>query len=208
MRIAALIGRSIGRPVHISSVSLRLLPSPAIEMPGFVVDEEPAVGLRPFSMPTTSSPICGSLPSGEASSRSRASISTTRASIWLRAPNSAWNFASILVQAASSPSAPTGQRRPGIAPRFPSLKPKTRASILREHREKAFRFMKCRVSVWLDSPDQWGIHFRAQPVRTDLDLDLPTADPAHRWHSSPRRQLERYAARSHGQMVRSPARAA
>ena len=43
-RIADAIGRSIGRPVHISSVRLRLLPLPGFEFSDFSVKEDPHFG--------------------------------------------------------------------------------------------------------------------------------------------------------------------
>ncbi|HEX3940442.1 MAG TPA: AsmA family protein [Acidobacteriaceae bacterium] len=180
MRIAALIGRSIGRPVHISSVSLRLLPSPAIEMPDFVVDEEPAFGAEPILHADN---VVAYL---RLSSLWRGKLEIARihlddASVNLvRAPNGTWNFASILVQAASSPSAPTGQRRPGIAPRFPYIEAENARIDFKENNEKKpFSFMNADLSVWLDNPDQWDIQFRAQPVRTDLDLDLADSGILH-----------------------------
>jgi len=47
-RIANAIGRSIGRPVHISSVKLRLLPLPGFEFSGFSVEEDPHFGSEPI----------------------------------------------------------------------------------------------------------------------------------------------------------------
>src|ERR1700753_4335766 len=46
-RIANAIGRSIGRPVHISSVKLRLLPLPGFEFSDFSVEEDPHFGSEP-----------------------------------------------------------------------------------------------------------------------------------------------------------------
>src|ERR1700744_1082733 len=47
-RIADGIGLSIGRPVHISSVKLRLLPWPGFEFSDFSVEEDPRFGAEPI----------------------------------------------------------------------------------------------------------------------------------------------------------------
>lgn len=172
-RIAALISRSIGRPVHMSSVSLRLFPMPAVEMPNFVVEEEPGFGAEPV---LRSDSVIAYL---RLSSLWRGRLEIARihfddASVNLvRSPNGAWNFASILVQAAHSSTAPTGQRRPGPAPRFPYIEAtNARINFKEGNEKKPFSFLNADLSVWLDNPEQWGVHFKAQPVRTDLDLDL------------------------------------
>ncbi len=91
----------------------------------------------------------------------------------VRARDGSWNFGSILVQAAHSPEAPTGQRHPGSAPRFPYIEAtNSRINFKDGNEKKPLSFLNSDLSVWLDNPDEWGIHFRAQPVRTDLDLDL------------------------------------
>lgn len=172
-RIAALISRSIGRSVHMSSVSLRLLPVPAVEMPNFVVEEKPGFGAEPILRAdnVVAYPRLSSLWRGRLEI---ARLQFDDASLNLvRAPDGTWNFASILVQAAHSSSAPTGQRHPGLAPRFPYIEAENARINFKEGIEKKpFSFLNADLSVWLDSSQQWGIHFRAQPVRTDLDLDL------------------------------------
>src|ERR1700761_8180466 len=47
-RITNAIGRSIGRPVHISSVQLRCLPLPGFEFSDFSVEEDPHFGSEPI----------------------------------------------------------------------------------------------------------------------------------------------------------------
>ena len=91
----------------------------------------------------------------------------------VRAPDGSWNFASILLQAAHRPEAPTGQRHPGSAPRFPYIEAtNSRINFKEGNEKKPLSFLNSDLSVWLDNPNEWGLHFRAQPVRTDLELDL------------------------------------
>jgi hypothetical protein len=171
--IAASISRSIGRPVHMSSVTLRLLPLPNFELTDFLVEEKPEFGAEPIlrAASVVAYPRLTSL------WRGRLEISRIHfdeASLNLvRARDGSWNFGSILVQAANSPEAPTGQRHPGSAPRFPYIEAtNSRINFKEGNEKKPLSFLNSDLSVWLDNPNEWGIHFRAQPVRTDLDLDL------------------------------------
>ncbi len=84
-----------------------------------------------------------------------------------------WNFASILVQAAHIPNAPTGQRFAGSAPRFPYIEAEnSRINFKEGNEKKPLSFLNSDLSISLAPGDEWELHFRAQPVRTDLDLDL------------------------------------
>jgi AsmA family/AsmA-like C-terminal region len=172
-RIADSISRSIGRQVHISSVKLRLLPLPGFEFSDFSVDEDPEFGSEPIlhSDSVVAYPRLLSL------WRGRLEVSRIHfddASLNLvRAPNGAWNFASVLVQAAHIPNAPTGQRHAGSVPRFPYIEAEnTRINFKQGNEKKPLSFLNSDLSISLASGDAWELHFRAQPVRTDLDLYL------------------------------------
>ncbi len=87
--------------------------------------------------------------------------------------NGGWNLASILVQAAHIPNAPTGQRYAGSAPRFPYIEAENaRINFKQGNEKKPLSFLNSDLSISLAPGDDWEVHFRAQPVRTDLDLDL------------------------------------
>jgi uncharacterized protein involved in outer membrane biogenesis len=172
-RIAASIGRSIGRPVHISSVKLRLLPLPGFEFSDFSVEEDPRFGSEPI---LHSSSVVAYL---RLLSLWRGRLEVSRihfddASLNLvREPNGGWNFASVLVQAAQIANAPTGQRYLSGAPRFPYIEAEnTRINFKQGNEKKPLSFLNSDLSISLAPGDQWELHFRAQPVRTDLDLYL------------------------------------
>jgi uncharacterized protein involved in outer membrane biogenesis len=172
-RIAENISRSIGRQVHISSVKLRLLPLPGFEFSGFSVEEDPKFGAEPI------------LHSGSVVAylrimslwRGRLEVSRIHfddASLNLaRQRNGSWNLASILIQAAHIPNAPTGQRYAGSAPRFPYIEAENaRINFKQDNEKMPLSFLNADLSISLDPGNDWELHFRAQPVRTDLDLSL------------------------------------
>ena len=91
----------------------------------------------------------------------------------VRDPDGEWNLGSILVQAAHIPNAPTGQRYAGSAPRFPYIEAENaRINFKQGNEKKPLSFLNSDLSISLAPGDDWEVHFRAQPVRTDLDLDL------------------------------------
>jgi uncharacterized protein involved in outer membrane biogenesis len=172
-RIADAIGRSIGRPVHISSVQLRLLPLPGFEFSGFSVQEDPHFGAEPI---LHSASVVAYL---RLMSLWRGRLEVSRihfddASLNLvRDSNGAWNLGSIMVQAAQIPNAPTGQRYAGRTPRFPYIEAENaRINFKQGNEKKPLSFLNSDLSISLAPGDNWEVHFRAQPVRTDLDLDL------------------------------------
>ncbi len=171
-RIADSISRSIGRQVHISSVRLQLLPLPGFQFSGFTVEEDPQFGAEPV---LHSESVVAYL---RLSSLWRGRLEVARihfddASLNLVRGQDGWNVASMLVQAAHIPNAPTGQRRAGTAPRFPYIEAENaRINFKQGTEKKPLSFLNADLSVSLDAGDDWELHFRAQPVRTDLDLHL------------------------------------
>ncbi len=68
----------------------------------------------------------------------------------VREPNGGWNFASILVQAAHIPNAPTGQRYAGSAPRFPYIEAdNSRINFKQGNEKKPLSFLNSDLSVSL-----------------------------------------------------------
>jgi hypothetical protein len=172
-RIVASISRSIGRQVHISSVKLRLLPLPGFEFSDFSVEEDPQFGAEPI---LHSASVVADL---RILSLWRGRLEVSRihfddASLNLvREPNGGWNLASILVQAAQIPNAPTGQRYAGSAPRFPYIEAENSRINFKQGNEKVpLSFLNSDLSISLDPGNDWELHFKAQPVRTDLNLYL------------------------------------
>ncbi len=172
-RIADSISRSLGRQVHISSVKLRLLPLPGFELSGFSVEEDPRFGQEPILHSDSVVAYLRLLSLW----RGRLEVSRIHfddASLNLvRDPSGVWNFASVLVRAAHISNAPTGQLHAGSAPRFPYIEAEnTRINFKEGNEKKPLSFINSDLSISLAPEDAWELHFRAQPVRTDLDLYL------------------------------------
>ena len=172
-RIADTISRSLGRQVHISSVTLQLLPLPGFQFSGFSVDEDPQFGAEPILHSESVVAYLRLLSLW----RGRLEISRIHfddASLNLvREPTGVWNFASVLVQAAHIPNAPTGQLRAGSSPRFPYIEAENARINFKEGAEKKpLSFLNADLAISLAAGDDWELHVRAQPVRTDLDLHL------------------------------------
>lgn len=172
-RIADSISRGIGRPVRMSSIVMRLLPRPGFEIADFVVDDDPAFGAEPILRSSQVTAYVRLLPLW----RGRleiARIAFDEPSLNLvRNRQGQWNFDSLLSQAAQIPKAPTGERHPGGLPRFPYIDASNARVNFKSGDEKLpFSFFNSDLAVWLENPGEWRIQFAAQPVRTDLSLDL------------------------------------
>lgn len=171
--IAESLTRGVGRPVHLGSVQLELLPHPGLAITDFVVEEDPGFGAEPLlrAPAVTVSLRLASL------WRRRLEVSRIdldNASLNLVRDNRGrWNFGSLLIQAAHTANAPTAQHHATAALRFPYIEFRSaRINFKSGAEKKSFSFLNSDLSIWLAEPDQWRLRFEAQPARTDLDLDL------------------------------------
>jgi hypothetical protein len=172
-RIAESISQGIGRPVRMSSVKMRLLPRPGFEITDFVVEEDPAFGAEPIlrAEEVTAYVRLLSLWRGRLEI---ARIAFDEPSVNLvRDGEGHWNFDSLVSQAAQIPKAPTGQPHAGGLPRFPYIDATDARINFKFGNEKMpFSFFNADLALWLENPGEWRVQFAAQPVRTDLSLDL------------------------------------
>ena len=168
--IANSIGRSLGRPVHLDNVSLRLLPTPAFTLQNFVVGENPAFGYEPFmrANTVTASLHISSLWRGRLEF---STISLDEPSVNLVRNNAGeWNLDSILLQAAQIHTAPTEQRRAGSVPRFPYIEAtQARVNIKRGDEKLPFSLTDAKLALWLSQPETWHVRMEAHPLRTDMN---------------------------------------
>ncbi len=172
-QMTASISRSLGRQVQIQSMHLRLLPTPGIVLDNFTVDSDPAFGAEPALIAPS---VVATLRVSSLWRRPLevSSISMDRPSVNLvRNAQGKWNFSSILLRAAQTPHAPTTQLHPSATPRFPYIEmTQARINFKQGLLKLPFSLFDADFAIWQQSANQWRVRLDAQPVRTDLDLDL------------------------------------
>lgn len=173
-RIAASISASLGRPVHLDSVSLHLLPVPGFTLQNFVVSEDPAFGAEPIiranSVDVTLRPSSLWRRHVEFST-----ISFDQPSLNLvRNQAGQWNVQSLLMHAAQVNTAPTAQRKAGPEPRFPYIEAsEARVNLKMGDEKKPFSLTDADFALWLTSPQEWRVRLKGTPTRTDTNISDP-----------------------------------
>jgi hypothetical protein len=175
-RIAESMSRSLGRPVHIDTVSFHILPTTGITLGGLVVDENPAFGNEPVIRANV---VEATL---RLSSLWRRQIEISRLSFEVDSNGSGpsvnivrnaagrWNLQDILTQAAHANTAPTSQSKHGPAPRFPYIEATgARVNLKLGDEKMPFSLTDADFALWLPSPQQWQIRLKALPARTDTN---------------------------------------
>ena len=167
--VTGVMARSLGRPVRLSQVEWRLLPSPAFVLHDLTVSENPDFGQEPilFARTVVASVDLLSLWGGHpVFSR----ISVDEASLNLvRSDQGRWNLETFLAGPAQKTLTGAAQ---GSAPvQLPYLEAtNTRVNLKHGLRKSPFSIVNADLSFWQDGPRQWRIRLRGQPVRTDIDL--------------------------------------
>jgi hypothetical protein len=168
-RITSLMAESLGRPVRLSSVQLRLLPRPGFVFYDLVVDEDQAFGAEPLlhASSVTASIRLLSLWRGRLE---LSSVSVDEASLNLvRSRDGYWNLDSLLRTAATKADA--AQDRATHAPPFPSIAATNSRVNFKNGVEKLpFSLVDTDLSVSQSEPGVWHLRLRGQPVRTDVSL--------------------------------------
>src|ERR1035437_2060560 len=172
-RITQLISASLGRPVRLSSVEVRLLPTPAFLLSDLTVDEDPAYGAEPVlhANSVTASIRLLSLWRGRLELDT---ISVDEASLNLvRTTPGHWNLDSLLRTATAQAQSDTGkQDHPGSFVKLPYLKAAhSRINIKNGVEKLPFSLLNAEISLEQQSPGNWHVWLRGQPVRTDLSLE-------------------------------------
>jgi len=169
-RIARSIGDSLGRPVHLDRVTLNLLPFPGFTLENFVVGEDPAFGWEPVIQANTVS-VRLRIRSLWRRQVEFSNISFTDPSVNIvRNAQGQWNLSSILVQASHVNAAPTEQRHPGPAPRFPYIEATGARLNLKMGDEKMpLSLTDAKFALWLNNPEEWRVELEAHPARTDTN---------------------------------------
>ena len=166
-RITHLVSVSLGRPVRLSSVELRLLPRPGFVITDLTVDEDPAFGTEPVLHANTVTASIRLLSLW----RGRLEISrigVDEASLNLvRTREGRWNLDPIFHTAAGQ----SHGAQPGRA--LPYLEATNSRINIKNGLEKLpFSLMNADLSFWQENPGDWRVRLRAQPARTDVSLDM------------------------------------
>lgn len=170
-RIAASLSQSLGRTVHLDSVSLTLLPLPGFTFTNFVVDEDPAFGSEPI-IRANSVRATLRLTSLWRRRIEFSTISFDQPSVNLvHLSNGKWNLDTILLHAAHIHAAPTAQAKPGPTPRFPYIEATGARLNLKLDQEKTpYSLTDADFALWLPDPQEWHLRLKGTPARTDTDV--------------------------------------
>jgi hypothetical protein len=172
-RITQLLSTSLGRPVRLTAVELRLLPRPGFVLSDLTVEEDPAYGAEPVLHANTvtasirlRSLFRGRLEIGR--------ISVDEASLNLvRTPAGHWNLDPLFRTAAGHAAGRPGgavERKPVRLPYLEATN--SRINLIEGSEKLPFSLLNTDLSLWQEEAGQWRVRLRGQPARTDVSLDL------------------------------------
>jgi len=171
-RIVSAISSGVGRSVDIGSVHIRLLPRPGFDLENLVVYDDPAFGAEPMlrASEVTASLRLTSLLRGRLEI---ARLDLTEPSLNLvHNPGGRWNLGALLERTAHIPLAPTGKAKSEARPGFPYIEAtRARINFKSGPEKKPYALTDADFSLWQDSENSWGVRLKAQPVRTDLNVN-------------------------------------
>jgi len=172
-QITHLMSASLGRPVRLSSVEVRLWPKPGFVLTDLTVEEDPAYGAEPIlhANTVTASIRLLSLWRGRLEI---SSVSVDEASLNLvRTSAGHWNLDSLFRSVAA-----TNRQGPAASGALTTRRPPTiratssRINIKNGTEKLPFSLLNTDLTFVQDSPGQWRVRLTGQPARTDLSLDL------------------------------------
>src|SRR5579863_5378984 len=171
-RFIASISAGVGRPVDIGSVHLRLLPRPGCELEILVVYDDQAFGTEPMlrASEVTADLRLTSLLRGRIEI---ARLNLTEPSLNLNhSLNGPWNLEGLLQRAANMPTAPTGKAKSEPRPAFPYIEATSgRINFKSGAEKKSYALTNADFSLWQESENVWGMRLKAQPFRSDMNLN-------------------------------------
>jgi hypothetical protein len=171
-RIIFSISSALGRPVDVGSVHLRLLPWPGFDLQNLVVYDDPVFGAEPMlrASEVTAALRLTSLLRGRLEI---ARLDLTEPSLNLvHAPGGRWNLEALLERTAHTPLAPTRKAKSEPRQGFPYIAASSaRINFKSGPEKKPYALTNADFSLWQDSENSWGVRLKAQPFRTDLNLN-------------------------------------
>ncbi len=177
-RITELMSGALGRPVRLSSVELRLLPTPGFVLTDLTVQEDPAYGAEPVLHANTVRASIRLAPLWEGRLEI-GTISLDEASLNLvRTAEGHWNLDPLFRTAAARAEPATGAGEGGTeqgrrSARLPYLEAtNSRINFKRGAEKLPFSLVETDLSFWQERPGEWRIRLRGQPARTDMSMNL------------------------------------
>ena len=171
-RIIRSISSAVGRPVDIGSVHIMLLPRPGFDLENLVVYEDPAFGAEPM---LRASEVTAAL---RLTSLFRGRLEIARLDLnepslnLVRAAGGGWNLERLLERTRQFPLAPTAKAKSEPRPAFPYIEGSSaRINFKNGPEKKPYALTSADFSLWQDSENSWGVRLKAQPVRTDVNLN-------------------------------------
>ncbi len=173
-RITQLISASLGRPVRLSSVEMRLLPRPGFVLSDLSVEEDPAYGTEPILHANSVSASIRLLSLWRGHIELDA-IRVDEASLNLvRTPAGRWNLDSLLrTAAAHAQSAPGSSEatKQNQQVKLPYLEATNSRINIKSGVEKLpYSLVDAKFSLEEQSPGDWRVQLRGEPARTDLTI--------------------------------------
>ncbi len=168
-RITQIISASVGRPVRLSSVELRILPRPAFVISDLFVEDDPAYSYEPLLHANTVTAYIRLQPLWWRARLEIGRISVDEASLNLvRTQPGRWNLDSFFHTAARAQGGTGGRTVP-----FPYLEATdSRVNIKNGVEKLPYSLVNADLSFWQENPGQWRVRLKGQPARTDVNLDL------------------------------------
>lgn len=167
-RITELISASLGRPVHLSSVELRMLPRPGFLITNFTVDADPDFGAEPVLHAESVFAAVRLLPLWRGSLEiSRITVDEASVNL-IRNAAGHWNLDSLFRTAAAHPG--PASSRPIPLPYMEATN--SRINVKNGTEKLPFSILEADASLWSEDDGSWRVRLRGQPARTDLSLDL------------------------------------
>ena len=170
-QITQLISQSLGGPVRLSSVELRLLPRPGFVITDLSVAEDPAYGAEPVlhANTVTASIRLLSLWRGRLEI-GRISVDEASLNLVRTAPGR-WNLDPLFRTAAARAGAmgSAGARRPVPLPYLEATN--SRINIRNGLEKLPFSLLNTDLSFWQANPGDWRLQLRGQPARTDVSMN-------------------------------------
>jgi hypothetical protein len=167
-RITQLMAASLGRPVLLSSVEMRLLPLPGFLLNDLIVEEDPSYGGEPVlhASTVTASIRLLSLWRGRLEI-SRISVDDASLNL-VRTADGRWNLDPLFRTAAAKAGAAGGAGRYRAVP-LPYLEATNSRINIKNGAEKLpYSLVNTDLSFWQEEPGVWRVRLRGQPARTDL----------------------------------------